>query len=468
LPGEAARAGLESTRRAVVDLARHTRLIVDYAGNLRKTLEEFDVVTTDAWANFSERARESMRRFGLDPVDGSEDEVARTVAASRIRDVLLGLLVEWRRGADVATRYPRKDPGGPAVAAGSPVTAERLDRVVRSARRRCGGAYARWQDLLDHNDVPGLVAFAASPDGLGFRSGLVAALGWDLFRAKEYRACQAYLRAAVDRYAQDDWLRVELAFACTMVVPPDHAEALRHHSAASALRPDSASLLSMVGKAYADLGAYDQAIAACRKAIAMSPSSTGSSYFVMGQALTRKKDWEAAIAALRASIRLLPEQGARLLVPEAYFALGVALEEAGRHAEALQETVTALQQDPTLAENPHYPFRYNAACLAMSCTDGKGINTPAPAERTAYRKQALDLLTADLAWIQKRAAVDRAFAQRRMQWWLGDADLASVRDPTALEKLPLDEREAWRKLWADVRELRDRSAPQADPLHTSK
>jgi tetratricopeptide (TPR) repeat protein len=253
-----------------------------------------------------------------------------------------------------------------------------------------------------------------------------------------------------------------------MVVPPDHAEALRHHSAASALRPDRATLLFMVGKAYADLGAYDQAIAAYRKAIAMSHPFSGRPQFYMGEALSWKKDWEAAIAALREAIRRLPEEGPQALVPDAYFALGVALTRAGRHAEALQETLTALQQDPTLAENLHHSFRYNAACFAMNCADDKGINTPTPAERTAYRKQALDLLTEDLAWVRKRAVVDRGFAHQRMQWWLGDGDWASARDPSALEKLPPEEREAWRKLWADARELRDRSAPQADPRPMSK
>ena len=40
LPGEATRAGLESTRRDVDDLARHTRLIVANAGNLQKFANE--------------------------------------------------------------------------------------------------------------------------------------------------------------------------------------------------------------------------------------------------------------------------------------------------------------------------------------------------------------------------------------------------------------------------------------------
>src|SRR5262249_51220174 len=162
-----------------------------------------------------------------------------------------------------------------------PVTAKRLERVVRSARRRSGGAYVRWQDLLDRNDVPGLAAFAASPDGLGFRSTLVAALGRDLLEAQEDPACQAYLPAAVDRYPPDTWLRDNLALVCTIVVPPDRAEALRHHSAASVLLPDSAWFLVIVGRDYAELGAYDQAIAAYRKVIAMSPFFSGIAHLWM-------------------------------------------------------------------------------------------------------------------------------------------------------------------------------------------
>jgi hypothetical protein len=155
-------------------------------------------------------------------------------------------------------------------------------------------------------------------------------------------------------------------------------------------------------------------------------------------------------------------------MPHAYSDLGIALAGAGRHAEAVREMLAALHRDPTLAEDPRSHLCYNAACSAMYCADGKGMNTPAPAERAAYRKQALDLLTAELSAIRKLTATDSAYVHRMMQYFLGDADLASGRDPTALEKLPPDEREAWRKLWADVRELRDRSAPQADPRDKSK
>src|SRR5262249_35537254 len=177
-----------------------------------------------------------------------------------------------------------------------------------------------------------------------------------------------------------------------------------HSSAASALQPDGGEFLVNVAVYYNKLGAHDQAIAACRKRISLNPFNTGFAQLQIGEALLGKEDWEPAIGALPEAIGHLSEPWAAELQRGAKWALGVALRRAGRPAEALQETLTALQQDPTLAENPNHYFRYNAACFAMNCADAKGIIIPAPAKRTAYRKQALDLLTVDLAWNRKRAA----------------------------------------------------------------
>ena len=80
----------------------------------------------------------------------------------------------------------------------------------------------------------------------------------------------------------------------------------------------------MVGNDYTKLGAYDQAVATYRKVIAISPFYTGIAHLWMGEALSKKKDWEAAIVALREAIRLLPERRALNYVPGAYVALGTA------------------------------------------------------------------------------------------------------------------------------------------------
>jgi hypothetical protein len=95
----------------------------------------------------------------------------------------------------------------------------------------------------------------------------------------------------------------------------------------------------------------------------------------------------------------------------------------------------------------------------MHCADGKGADPTPAAKRPALRKQALDLLTADLAAIRKLPATERAFAHETLNHRLVDEDFESVRGPQALERLPPAEREAWSKLWADTRELRDRTAP---------
>jgi hypothetical protein len=80
-PTEAARIELASTRQVVDELARHTRLITAIAENSRIFADELGY-SLYAQTNLCTRARENFRQFGLDPIDGPADEVARAVAAS--------------------------------------------------------------------------------------------------------------------------------------------------------------------------------------------------------------------------------------------------------------------------------------------------------------------------------------------------------------------------------------------------
>jgi tetratricopeptide (TPR) repeat protein len=473
-PTEETLAELAATRLAVDDLARHARLIT---ARLRNQQQYADSGQNGfpRMAGLCSRHAEALRQFGLDPVSSPVDEVARAVAASRTRDALLGMLLEWHDYAASVSymrqRYPERVPEFPDANA---AVADRLGRVIRSARQLCGGAYARWQDLLDSKDVPGLVAFAASPDALAFRSTLVAALGLDLLEADQYPACRAFLRAAVERYPHDVGLQFDLWTAC-LAMEGNYAEALRHISAACVLRPDSGLFYRSLGSTYAALGSYEHAIAAYHKSIALRPDSA-ETYEEMGGALLKKQDWEGAIAAYREAVRIRPDN------PWGQVGLGGAMMAAGRHAEGLQGTLAALRQHPDRSENPLNFLRYKAACAVLSCAAGRGAAPLPPDERPAYRQQALDLLSADLAAIRKLAATDRAWVHHVMGAWLGDEnlwdiggggwfwadDLASIRDPVALGLLPPDERAAWEKLWADVRDLRDRTAPQSSPPKSDK
>jgi serine/threonine protein kinase/tetratricopeptide (TPR) repeat protein len=428
-PTEATLAELASARQAVDELARHTRLITACDASSQKFADELGARDVrDARADHARRHGQAFKQFGLDPIHGPTKEIARTIVASRARDALLGMLLQWHFHAEYLWRIRRKNPAVVrAFPDADPVVKDRLAQVVRSARQLCGGAYARWQDLLDRKDVPGLVAFAASPDGLSFRSTLVHALGRDLLRAKQYAACRSFLRAAVDRYPHDVWLHHDLFNVCQYGKAPDYAEALREASARSVLRPDSVKFHYDVGDCYIGLKSYDHAVVAFRKAIRLNPNYL----------------W-------------------------AHVNLGYSLGRTDRHAEALQVVLDALRQHPDWAEDPRNNFRNNAACYSLRCADGKGVNAPPPAERPAYRKQALEFFTADLAALRKLAATDRVFVHARMQLWLGDEDAASVQDPMALKRLPADERDAWTKLWADFRDLRDRTAPPTSPARGEK
>jgi tetratricopeptide (TPR) repeat protein/tRNA A-37 threonylcarbamoyl transferase component Bud32 len=429
-----ARVDLAAARMEVEDLARHTRILVAGTANLWQFAD--DLNGQEVWraeAALCTRQREAFTQFGLDPLREPAERVADTIASSRLRDPLLGFLLEWQLHAENAGAKTR------------------LGHMVGAARRLSGGAYARWQDLLDRKDVPGLVTFAASPDGLAFYPRLVGALGRDLKDAQQLSACLLYLRAATARYPRDAWLHFDLFRACRAIEPPEPHEALRHMAAACVLRPESALFHLQLGACYTDLGAYDLSVAAYLKSIALYPKSA-LAYEWMGYDLAKKKDEKGAIAAFEESVRLSRNK-ARALRTSANGQIVL-----GRPAEALRAIVEALRRTPSWADNPRLLLRYTAACAAMNCADGKGTQPVPLAERQTYRKQALDLLAADLADVAKLAASDREFVQRTLRHWLVDADLERVRPPRNAELAP-DERNGWDGLWTKVKSLVDSTGP---------
>jgi tetratricopeptide (TPR) repeat protein len=321
-------------------------------------------------------------------------------------------------------------------------------------RQKSGGACARWQELLDAHDVPGLVAFAASPDGLSFGPRIINSVSRDLRDAREFVACRTLLRAAAERYPHDEWLYFDLAGICMEMNPPEYAEALRHSSAATLLRPDSAVFRLRLGDCYAGLGSYAQAADCYRKSIELGHGAVVG-YLRLGGALAKEKDWDGALAAVREATRLQPEN-AVLHTWQAQI-----LHSAGRHDEALQGLVDVMREQPDLTDEPRSYFRYNAACSALKCAEGQGVDAPPQAERPEYRRQALEFLTTHLVAKRKLAATDTARVNREIQHWFKDDDLASVRGPEAIAQLPSDERDAWSLLWEEVRALRDQTAPQS-------
>jgi tetratricopeptide (TPR) repeat protein len=427
-------ADLASARREIEELSRHTRLIQARSAMGQKFAEES---TGQDWSEpqrrFDRRVAEALKEFGLDPLHDPVDEVAKAIISSRLRDFLLEMLLGWHWHA----RH------------------KRLEEVTRLVRQKSGGAYARWQELLDARDVPGLVAFAASPDGLSFRC-LINGVFRDLRDAKQFAACRTYYQAAAKRYPHDDWLHFDLAGILLEMDPPAYAEALGQSFAATVLRPDCAVFQLQLGDCYAGLGSYEHALASYRKAIELGRGDVAG-YVHMGKALAKKKDWDGAIAVVQEAIRLQPKN------VQAHLELERVLAAAGRYAEALRTTVAVIRDHADLAEAPHNYLRYNSACFLLNCTDGVWPGPLPQGEHPAFRKEALALLTAEAAAVRKLATADAAHVHWYMQHWLSDKDLESVRESKALAQLPMDERDAWNKLWREVRILRDQTAPQTSP-----
>jgi serine/threonine-protein kinase len=120
----------------------------------------------------------------------------------------------------------------------------------------------------------------------------------------------------------------------------------------------------------------------------------------------------------------------------------------------------AFGRSPRTARNLGAGHRYNAACAVAlaGCGKGKDIEQLDPADRPAWRRQALAWLRADLAvWsAQLQSQDDRLAKQVRktLEHWRSDTDLAGVRDREALAKLPANEQAAWHKFWSEVDTLR--------------
>ena len=320
---------------------------------------------------------------------------------------------------------PRKPPGGSLAAesairswacfsngscmATTSVTKDRLEQVIGAARRLSGGPYARWQDLLDREDVAGLVAFASSPDGLAFPPRLVAALARDLTAARQLPACLKYLRAATDRYPQDAWLHFALFGVCTQDRAirvhrelAAHCGGVRSTAQQRLVSPPARRLL--LGTTGVRSGSIVLSEVDSRSTPIRSSRTTGWER-PWQRRRTKRGRWRRS-RNHSVSIRKTPWRSC--IWTKGLVALG-------RPADALHEIVDAFGRFPTWADDPRLYLRYGAACAAMNCADGKGSPPVPVADRPSFRKQALDLLNADLAELTKLAASDREFVHQDLQ-----------------------------------------------------
>jgi serine/threonine protein kinase/tetratricopeptide (TPR) repeat protein len=151
------------------------------------------------------------------------------------------------------------------------------------------------------------------------------------------------LRQAWRQYPADFWVNEDLGMLVRETDPQRWPEAVRHLTAAVALRPDSPGAHLNLGLALEAGGKRDDAIACFHRAVAMDPRYA-SAHCGLGMALQGKGRLDEAIACYRRALELDPK------LPSAHCNLGVALEGQGRLDEAITCYRRALEIDPKMVK----------------------------------------------------------------------------------------------------------------------
>src|SRR5262249_31622790 len=148
----------------------------------------------------------------------------------------------------------------------------------------------------------------------------------------------AFLRKGQRLHPQDYWINVNLANSLMQMGPQLREEAIRHYTAAVALRPKTALSHFNLGNALEGRGQLDEAVACYRKSLELNPKQAAV-YNRLGTALTRlgRKDEATAafqevarqsaaqaVAAWREAVRSRPND------PLAHFSLGTVLGKQGK------------------------------------------------------------------------------------------------------------------------------------------
>ncbi len=304
-------AELESVRGGRADHGDAKQTDAEYAAAFRKAGLDLDAVAP-------ERAGEwiAARTAPLELAAFLDDWAA-------VRQLAEAGEPAWRRPADAA-RAADKDPWRDALRAG------RGDKgpAALAALRKLAGDGAE----LDAQPAEGLRLLAMR------------------LRAAGDREAAARVLAGAWRKRPDDfWVHLDLAQARgpesgeAAALYPRPEEAVRHLTAALAVRPRSAVAHHGLGVALQSQGKVDEAVAALREAIRIRPDYA-QAHNSLGVALESQGKPDEAVAALREAIRLRPDYA------EAHNNLGGALTDQGKRDEAVAEYREAIRLKPDIAE----------------------------------------------------------------------------------------------------------------------
>jgi serine/threonine-protein kinase len=125
----------------------------------------------------------------------------------------------------------------------------------------------------------------------------------------------------------------------------------------------------------------------------------------------------------------------------------------------------AFAADATLADDPRFGHRFNAARAAAltGCGQGEDATGLGADERKRWRDQARQWLQVELVAWAKVLDGDPTGARQRVRQqltkWRSDPELAGLREPAELAKLSAAERKDCLALWDNVGALFGRCGP---------
>jgi serine/threonine protein kinase/Tfp pilus assembly protein PilF len=191
-----------------------------------------------------------------------------------------------------------------------------------------------------------LERLAAAADGHRLPPRTLVNLAERLRAAQGKQSAVQLLRRAWRRHPEDFWVNEELGLLVWETEPEHWAEAVRHLTAAVALRPDSPGAHLNLGGALAAGGQLDAAIGCYRRALELEPRYAAA-HNNLGLALRTKGRLDEAVACFRRALEIDP------LFPSTHLNLGVALEAKDRVDEAIDCYRRAIAIDPNIAK-AHY------------------------------------------------------------------------------------------------------------------
>lgn len=229
--------------------------------------------------------------------------------------------------------------------AGHPSRRKWLFEVVRNADSDVQRAEVR--RLVDKQDWQNLIALSQEPQFSSQAATTVTTVAAWLCHAEMADSAISLLQQAQQIHPGDFWINTNLGILLAQSNDPEYEEAIRHFTAALALRPGNAGAYLNLGAALRAAGRSDEAIPALRKATTLEPGFA-KAHSNLGAALVAERQLDQALVSHRKAIALNPD------FDLGYQSLGLALLAKRDVGGAIGACRKAIELNPHRAANYHY------------------------------------------------------------------------------------------------------------------